>query len=86
MLDDLKSVCDKWREIGIRLHVPLGELHKIESENISNADRLKQTLEHWVNNDREPTWFVLLDVLRRRVIQEEELANRLQTKYCLDPG
>ena len=86
MLGDLNSVCDKWREIGIHLHVPLGELDKIHREGKNSNDQLKRTLEDWIQNDRKPTWFVLLDVLRRPVIGEENLAKSLQTKYCLDPG
>jgi len=85
LLGDLNSVCDKWREIGIHLHVPLGELDKIHREGKNSNDQLRRTLEDWIQNDRKPTWFVLLDVLRRPVIGEESLAKSLQTKYCLDP-
>lgn len=68
------------------LHVPLGELGIIKWNCKDSKDCMKQTLENWIKNDKEPTWFVLLDVLRRPVIGEEELANHLQKKYCLDPG
>lgn len=86
LLYDLNSVQDKWKTIGMHLHVPLGELSIIPWNDPDRKDHMKQTLENWIKNDKKPTWFILLDVLRRPVIGEEELANNLQTKYCLDPG
>ena len=90
-LDDLSTVLEelheartKWYCIGLKLKVPVDTLDSIKAQSDNPSECLLQALKHWLKMvDPKPTWQVLVDALRSHLVEEHQLANTIEDKYCL---
>ena len=90
-LDDLNTVLEelyeartKWYFVGLKLKVPVDTLDSIKTQSDDPNECLLQALKHWLKMvDPKPTWQALVDALRGRLVEEHQLANSIEEKYCL---
>ena len=89
-LDDLNTVLEelyeartKWYFIGLKLKVPVDTLDSIKTQSDDPNECLLQVLKHWLKMvDPKPMWEALVDALRGRLVEEHQLANSVEEKYC----
>ena len=89
-LDDLSTVLEelhkartKWYCIGLKLKVPVDTLDSIKAQSDDPSECLLQALKHWLKTvDPKPTWQALVDALRSHLVEEHQLANTIEEKYC----
>ena len=91
--DDLKHltnalipVKDKWREIGVELKLPHGELTAIlnDPRNHTEVHYLTAMLSLWLNRLVDPpqTWPVIVEALRSRAVNRADIAEQIRNEYC----
>ena len=80
---ELHEARTKWYDVGLELKVPVGTLDSIEAQSDDPKKCLLEALKHWLKTvDPKPTWQALFDALRSCVVEENQLANSLEEKYC----
>ena len=79
---ELYKIADKWEDIGIQLDIDDDLLGKVKSDNHGDSKNcLREMLRIWVKKvDPQPSWTDLAEALK--VLEEDELAQRLKDKYC----
>ena len=83
LVEELYDVCHKWKIIGIRLGLPLPKLDTM-SQKYHFSDCIEtfcHVLQEWMKsrvNHAPPTWTVLLDVLKSRIVGECSLAEKIR--------
>ena len=91
-MDDLGTVLqetyearNKWYDIGLGLKVSVATLDGIKSQSDDPKDCLRETLKPWLKGtDPKPTWRALVEALKSCIVEEHQLAKRLEAKYCCD--
>lgn len=83
---ELKEV--DWHELGIQLEVPIHTLKNIGKENPSEARRLSEVLQYWLNNG-EASWREIVKALKRignhaNIIKTIESEYLPSTRTCHD--
>ena len=90
-LDDLGDVKEglykarsKWYDVGLKLKVSIGTLDSIRSQYDDPGDQLCEMLKPWLKGAAKsrPKWEALVEVLRSPLIEEPNLADHLEGKYC----
>ena len=88
MNQDLSTVFDevydakaKWKVLGLKLGVHIGELGSIESMG-SNDDKLMTMLEKWLQSRKNVTWKELAEAMGADTVGREDLKQKLLVKYC----
>ena len=89
--DDYSEVCEalyparhKWRQIGIKLQLKRQDLDNIASEYESkgNIRCLEEVVSMFLNRpSRNPTWKVIINALRSKIVNEEALAVEIKERY-----
>ena len=69
-----------WYDLGIQLNVTPSKLRTISRENPTEARRLAEMLEYWLNNEKEPSWKKIITALQR-VSGHNNIITAIQTKY-----
>ena len=59
-MDVLERVASLWRNVGETLYVPPTTLDVIESESVSDVERLRAVLRHWLQHDPHASWRMLI--------------------------
>ena len=79
---ELYKIAKKWEDIGIQLDIDDDVLVKVKSDNHGESKNcLREMLRIWVKKvDPQPSWTNLAEALK--VLEEDELAQRLKDKYC----
>ena len=85
---DLSTICEelaivkyKWREIGLKLHIPYHKLKEFQEE----KDRFVEVINYWLNGNVEDvpvTWRSIVTVLESSSVDERGLAKTIMDKYC----
>ena len=85
---DLSTVCEelatvkyKWRDIGLKLHVPYHKLKDFDK----GSNPLVEVINYWLNGnvkDVPVTWRSLVTVLESSSVDERGLAKTVMNKYC----
>ncbi len=83
VLEVLLEVRAQWNDIGLGLGVPPGTLEAIEQDHPNSKRRLTEVLKVWLNSLPDPSWEGLVQALRRPLVGEEVLANKLEMRFCL---
>ena len=91
-VDDLGTVLqeayearNKWYDIGLGLKVSVATLDGIKSQSDDPKDCLRETLKPWLKGtDPKPTWRALVEALKSCIVEEHQLAKRLEAKYGCD--
>ena len=71
----------KWRDIGLKLHVPYHKLKESEEE----KNPLPAVIYYWLNgnvDDVPVTWKSIVAVLESSSVDERGLAKTIMDKYC----
>ena len=78
----LVDICHRWKFIGIALDVEHTILKRIECEFPNRPqESLVEIVEEWLKSC-DPTWKGLANALRSRTVQETQLADDIEAKYC----
>ena len=85
---DLSTICEelatvryKWRDIGLRLHVPYYKLKEFEEEN----NPFPAVINYWLKGnvkDVPVMWRSVVTVLEATSVDEKGLARAIMNKYC----
>ena len=95
LLELLAEVQDRWFVIGEMLKVDNTKLKGLRKNNLSDSEKLADTLQHWIDSASSPvTWGTIVKVLRTRFINlpgvadkiENKLSTQLYDEYCHRPS
>ena len=82
VLNALWSARQKTFELGLRLNIPAHELESIHSNYSNPRDRLLHIILAFLRQaEPRPTWRVIVDALRSRVVNLTALAERVEAAY-----
>ena len=79
---ELKDVVD-WFGLGIHLRIDVAKLKGIEARNGDTEECKREMLQVWIDtegSEGEPDWLSIVKALRK--IEENDLAEKLDVKYC----
>ena len=74
---ELKGV--DWHELGVQLDVPTHTLKNIGKENPSEARKLSEVLQYWLNNG-EASWRGMVEALKR-IDGHGNIIKTIESKY-----
>ena len=88
VLEELLQVRSKWYYVGIKLKVPVDTLEGIKTQYDDPMDQLREMLKPWLKRaaKSQPTWSVLVEMLRSSLVEEPKMADELEAKHCPAPG
>ena len=82
---ELHHISSRWYDLGVQLRIDVGDLDNIKKNNPVVNECLREMLKIWLKQVAPyPTRNALINVLKCPVIDEQQLANKLQTKYTTD--
>ena len=87
---ELLPVKDDWHALGLELEVLLSSLDNIKKKYKNDSKEcLLRTIEIWIGrqnwwNSEKYTWGVIIDALRSPVLEQNELADSIEAKYCVE--
>ena len=79
--EELYCVKDRCQDIGIQLGLDDDALRQIEECYPDSSNQLRHVLRLWLGKG-DASWSKLVTVLRHPVIDEKEMADKLESKYC----
>ena len=59
-MDVLEGVASLWWKVGDTLYLPYTTLEVIESESVSDVERLRAVLRYWLQHDPHASWRMLI--------------------------
>ena len=85
---ELHGIRDRWYDVGMEHDLDHGTLESIKQNFQDVSDRVCEMIASWLKEIHPPpTWKALVNTLESCVIGEEQLTQRLRSKYCaLGPG
>ena len=83
VLEEVLDVSAQWYQLGLQLKVRIGTLDGIRTQFQNPKDQLLEMLKTWLTTSNSTSWKVLIDALRSRSVGASQLADVLETKYCL---
>ena len=82
VLEEILDVSADWYDLGLQLKVSIGTLKSIRAEFYSPKHQLREMLNAWLTTGDNPSWKILIEALRSRMVGASQLAAVLETKYC----
>ena len=80
---EIHDIRSKWQDIALELGMSIKDARKIRSDFDDDKNRLLEILQWWLEREQpKPTWGVLIESLRSCTVEEHQLADALQRKYC----
>ena len=80
---EIHTIRSKWPDIALELGMSIKDTIKIRSDFDDDKYRLLEVLQWWLEREQpKPTWGVLIESLRSCTVEEHQLADALQRKYC----
>ena len=79
--EELYCVKDRCQDIGIQLGLDDDALRQIEESYPDSSNQLRHVLRLWLGKG-DASWSKLVTVLRHPVIDEKEMADKLESRYC----
>ena len=71
----------EWFKLGLKLGVKKFDLEVIEkNKHLDIEGGLEAMLRKWLRSSKDPTWKAVVEALRQ--LDEEELAQELETQFC----
>ena len=83
LLEELLDVSAQWYPLGLQLKVRTETLESIRTQLHDTKRQLQEMLKVWLTIADKPSWKTLTDTLRSRSVGASQLADHLETKYCL---
>ena len=68
-----------WNELGVQLDVPKHILNNIGKENPTEARKLSEVLNYWLNNG-DANWKEIIEALRR-IGKHENIIKNIESEY-----
>ena len=83
LLNDLHGKATKWYDIGIQLHLSTEELDAIKYDCRGDVNEcFRNMLKKWRSKTHPlPTWRALIAALKARAVDEQVLAEELETNF-----
>ena len=82
LAEELYSVRISWYSIGLELGIPRTSLDWFKQRYPYPSRLMAAMLEQWLVVSPDPTWEVIIAVLRSPSINERKVAAQLEAKYC----
>ena len=84
LLNELHSVYTSWYNIGLQLGMPYYKLDCFKQMYINPSELMREMLVRWFKTaiDPRPTWEAVVAALRSPSVDEQCLADQLESKYC----
>ena len=84
LLNELHPVCARWYNIGLQLDIPHTKLDCFRQMYSDPSDLMREVLKHWLQTaiDPRPTWRAVVTALRSHSVDEQSVAEQLESKYC----
>ena len=85
LLNALHPVRASWYKIGLELDIPHTELDCFERMYSDPTDLMCEMLKCWLKTavDPHPTWEAIVAALRSPIVNEKNIAEQLESKYCV---
>ena len=83
VLEEVLDVSSQWYTLGLQLQVRISMLDSIRIQFQNPRDQLLEILKTWLITCDNTSWKTLTNALRSRSVGASQLANVLETKYCL---
>ena len=81
-----EAVCEARTQaynIRLQLKVAVDTLESIDERYDDSSDKLREVLKTWLRTAPKPTWQVIVNALRSRVVGQPKLASDIEAKYKL---
>lgn len=83
VLEQVFPASSKWYNIGLGLRVKTSSLERIKARYDDPADCLREAIKEWLQTSCSPlTWSNVSDALRKQVVRQDSLANKIEKLYC----
>ena len=86
VMEEVLDVSAQWYLLGLQLKVRTGTLDNIQTQFSDPKRQLLEVLKTWLTTSDNTSWKTLTDALRSRSVGASQLADVLETKYCLVEG
>ena len=83
VLGEVVDVSAQWYPLGLQLKVRISTLDSIRIQFQNPRDQLLEMLKTWLITSDNTSWKTLLDALRSQSVGASQLAEDLETKYCM---
>ena len=83
VMEEVLDVSAQWYHLGVQLKVRTGTLDNIQAQFPDPKRQLLEMLKTWLTTCDNTSWKTLTDAFRSRSVGASQLANVLETKYCL---
>ena len=83
VMEEVLDVSAHWYPLGLQLNVRTGTLDSIHMQFSDPRDQLREMLRTWLTTSDSTSWKTLTDALRSRIVGARQLAENLETKYCM---
>ena len=81
VFDEVYDAKAKWKVLGLKLGVAIGELEAIESVGSNIDNKLMTTLAKWLQSGKNGTWKDLAEAMGADTVGREDLKQTLLEKY-----
>ena len=84
LLTELHPVRDSWYNIGLLLDIPHLTLTCFQQKYTKHMNLMRKVLMYWLETavDPRPCWKTIVTALRSSLVNENYLADKLESKYC----
>ena len=84
LLTELHPVCNSWYNIGLQLDIPHLTLNHFQQNYTKHMNLMREVLMYWLESavDPRPCWKTIVTALRSSLVNENYLADQLESKYC----
>ena len=83
VLEELVDISTQWYNLGLQLSIRIGQLDNISEQFPAPLTRLREMLKVWLANFDNTSWKTLTSALKSKSVGATQLADALETKYCL---
>ena len=82
-MEEVLDVTAEWYQLGLQLKLKTRRLDSIQAQIPDPKRQLLEMLKVWLTTSDNTSWKILTDALRSRSVGANQLAEHLETKYCL---
>ena len=84
LLNQLHLVRARWYNIGLQLGIPYNTLDCFKQMYSDPSDLMREMLKHWLQTavKPHPSWEAVVAALRSHCVDEQLVAEQLESKYC----
>ena len=83
VMEEVLEVSALWFNLGLLLELRTGTLDRIRTQFSDPRDQLLEMLRTWLTTSDNTSWRTLTVALRSQTVGASQLAENLETKYCM---